>query len=235
MFRRSGRRFADKNMRRSKDRAGHVSRLALAAAFAGGVAAAAAGWLAWTRAAPVPPERSAAELMDVVMWGREPIGGPFALVDHTGAPRTDQDFRGKLLLIYFGFTYCSDACPIDLQSIATALDRLGPLAERVQPLFVTVEPERDTPAQLKSYVAQFHPRLIGLTGDPREVRKVLRDYKVYAAKAAPARRDDPNIDHSSLVYLIDAAGKYVGYFPPGTAAERMVEVIRQQLAVVVQR
>jgi cytochrome oxidase Cu insertion factor (SCO1/SenC/PrrC family) len=211
-----------------------VSRLALAAAFAGGVAAG-AGWLMWPREAPQPPERSAAELMDVVMWGREPIGGPFALVDHTGAPRTDQDFRGKLLLIYFGFTYCADACPIDLQSIASALDRLGPLAERVQPLFITVEPERDTPDQLKSYVAQFHPRLIGLTGDPREVRKVLRAYKVYAAKTAPAQRDDPEVDHSSLVYLVDAAGKYIGYFPPGTPADRMVEVVRQQLAVVVQR
>jgi protein SCO1/2 len=216
-----------------------VSRLVPAAAFAGGVVAAAAGWLLWPGQAPEPPERSAAELMDVVMWGREPIGGPFALVDHTGAPRTDRDFRGKLLLIYFGFTYCSDACPIELQSIATALDRLGPLAERVQPLFITVEPEKDTPDQLKSYVAQFHPRLIGLTGDPREVRKVLRAYKVYAAKTvrgpAPAQRDDPNVDHSSLVYLVDAAGKYVGYFPPGTSADRMVEVVRQQLAVVVQR
>jgi protein SCO1/2 len=211
----------------------------MAVAFAGGVLAAGAGWLMWPREAPEPPERSAAELMDVVMWGREPIGGPFALVDHTGAPRTDRDFRGKLLLIYFGFTYCADACPIDLQSIATALDRLGALAERVQPLFITVEPETDTPDQLKSYVAQFHPRLIGLTGDPREVRKVLRAYKVYAAKTVPAPAaapgDDPNVDHSSLVYLVDAAGKYAGYFPPGTAADRMAEVIRQQLAAVVQR
>jgi protein SCO1/2 len=214
-----------------------VSRRVLAAAFAGGVVAAGAGWLAWPREAPEPPERSAAELMDVVMWGREPIGGPFGLVDHAGAPRTDKDFRGKLLLIYFGFTYCSDACPIDLQSIAGALDRLGPLAERVQPLFITVEPEKDTPDQLKSYVAQFHPRLIGLTGDPREVRAVLRAYKVYAAKSAPApaRRDEPDVDHSILVYLVDAAGKYVGYFPPGTPADRMAEVVRQQLAVVVQR
>lgn len=216
-----------------------MSRRVMAVAFAGGVLAAGAGWLMWPREAPEPPERSAAELMDVVMWGREPIGGPFALVDHTGAPRTDRDFRGKLLLIYFGFTYCADACPIDLQSIATALDRLGALAERVQPLFITVEPETDTPDQLKSYVAQFHPRLIGLTGDPREVRKVLRAYKVYAAKTVPAPAaapgDDPNVDHSSLVYLVDAAGKYAGYFPPGTAADRMAEVIRQQLAAVVQR
>jgi cytochrome oxidase Cu insertion factor (SCO1/SenC/PrrC family) len=212
-----------------------VSKLVLAAAFAGGMAAAGAGWLLWWHEPPAPPERSAAELMDVVMWGREPIGGPFALVDHTGTPRTDADFRGKLLLIYFGFTYCSDACPIDLQSIGQALDRLGPSAERVQPLFITVDPEKDTPEQLKSYVTEFHPRLIGLTGDPREVRKVARAYKVYAGKTAPGERDDPNIDHSSLVYLVDAAGKYVGYFPPGTSADRMAEVVRQQLAAVAQR
>jgi protein SCO1/2 len=215
--------------------AGRVSRFALAAAFAGGILAAAAGWLVWPREVPEPPERTAAELMDVVMWGREPIGGPFALVDHTGAPRTDKDFRGRLLLIYFGFTFCADACPIDLQSIGQALDLLGPLAAKVQPLFITIDPEKDTPEQLKSYVEQFHPRLIGLTGDPREIRKVARAYKVYAAKTAPGESDGLNFDHSSLVYLADAAGKYVGYFPPGTPADRMVEVIREQLAIFVQR
>ena len=212
-----------------------MSRLAVAMAFAGGVLAAAAGWVVWPSEPFEPPQRSAAELMDVVMWGKEPIGGPFRLVDHTGTPRTDADFRGKLLLIYFGFTYCSDACPIELQSIATALDRLGPLAAAVQPLFITVDPEKDTPDQLKAYVAQFHPRLIGLTGDPREVRKVLRAYKIYAAKTTPAQRDNPDVDHSGVVYLVDAAGKYVGYLPPGTPAERMVEVMRRQLAAVVQR
>lgn len=211
-----------------------MSRLLFAAAFVGGIAAAGAGWLLWPREAPEPPQRGSAELMDVVMWGKEPIGGPFRLVDHTGATRTDADFLGKLLLIYFGFTYCSDACPIDLQSISQALDRLGPLADAVQPLFITIEPDKDTPEQLKGYVTQFHPRLIGLTGDPREVRKVARAYKVYAAKSAPSERDDPNVDHSSLVYLVDAAGKYVGYFPPGTSADRMVEVIRQQLAALAQ-
>ena len=212
-----------------------MTRLLLAVAFAGGVAAAGAGWLVWPREPAEPPDRSSAELMDVVMWNKEPIGGPFALIDHTGRPRTDADFRGKALLIYFGFTYCSDACPIDLQSIATALDRLGPLADSVQPLFVTVDPEKDTPEQLKSYVGQFHPRLIGLTGDPRRVREVLRAYKVYAAKTAPAQRDDPNVDHMSLVYLVDAAGKYVGYFPPGTSADRIADVIRQQFAALAHR
>src|SRR5690242_19773540 len=125
--------------------------------------------------------------MDVVMWGREPIGGPFRLIDHNGGERTDADFRGKLLLLYFGFTYCSDACPVDLQSVASALDKLGPSAQRVQPLFITVDPEKDTPEQLRSYVTLFHPRLIGLTGDAREVRRVAGAYKVYAGKSEPSK------------------------------------------------
>src|SRR3982751_6029518 len=84
--------------------------------------------------------RSAAELMDAVMWNREPIGGPFALIDHTGKPRSDKDFRGKLMLVYFGFTYCPDVCPTDLQNIGLALDMLGEAGERVQPLFITLDP-----------------------------------------------------------------------------------------------
>lgn len=208
------------------------SRLLLSA-FVGGILAGAAGWLLWP--APRERERTAAELMDIVMWGREPIGGPFALVDHNGQRRTDADFRGKLLLVYFGFTSCSDICPIDLQTIAGAIDKLGPIGEAVQPLFITVNPELDTPEQLKGYVALFHPRLIGLTGDRKQIRDVTRAYKVYFARTVPAVRTDPNFDHSGLIYLMNANGQYVGYFPPGTPAERMVEVLRPQLAALAQR
>jgi cytochrome oxidase Cu insertion factor (SCO1/SenC/PrrC family) len=207
----------------------------LAGTFAGGMAVAAAGWLAWQQAVKEPRERTAAELMDVVMWGKEPIGGPFSLIDHNGRPRTDADFRGKLLLIYFGFTYCSDTCPIDLQSIAGALDRLGPAGEAVQPLFITVDPQKDTPEQLKSYVALFHPRLIGLTGSLQQVRVVERAYKVYAARSDPSTEENPSIDHSSLVFLVDRAGKYIGFLPPGTPADRMAEVIRNELVQPAQR
>ena len=150
------------------------------------------------------------------MWGREPIGGPFTLIDHNGKPRTDADFRGKLLLVYFGFTDCSDACPTDLQAIAGAVDKLGPMGDRVQPLFITVDPEMDTPEQLKAYVALFHPRMIGLTGDQAN-RDVTRAYKVYFAKTAPAIRTDPNIDHSSVVYLVGSRRQLYRIFPPGHA------------------
>ena len=116
-------------------------------------------------AAQTQSSRSAAELMDAVMWNREPIGGPFALIDHNGKPRTNEEFRGKLMLVYFGFTYCPDVCPTDLQNIGLALDQLGPAGETIQPLFITVDPARDTAEHLKDYVPMFHPRLIGLTGD----------------------------------------------------------------------
>jgi cytochrome oxidase Cu insertion factor (SCO1/SenC/PrrC family) len=174
------------------------------------------------------PERSAAELMDVLMWNREPVGGPFALVDHTGTPRTDAEFRGKLLFLYFGFTSCPDVCPTDLRSIGLALDQLGKAGDGVQPLFVTLDPERDTPQRLAGYVPFFHPRLIGLTGDASSIRQAARAYKVYFAKV-PTSEKAYTIDHSGYIYLMDRAGQYLGFFPPGTPPERMAEVIRPLL------
>jgi cytochrome oxidase Cu insertion factor (SCO1/SenC/PrrC family) len=201
--------------------------LLAAGAFAGGIAVAAAGWALW----PQPPkERSATELMEALMWGREPVGGPFALIDHDGRPRTDADFRGKLLLIYFGFTFCSDVCPIELQSMATAIDQLGDAGAAVQPLFITVDPEKDTPDQLKSYVALFHPRLIGLTGDPRAIKRVALAYKVYYAKTDPARNLGTEIDHTGFIFLIGPDGNYLGFAPPGTAPDRLASIISRALA-----
>jgi len=162
------------------------------------------------------------------MWNRGPIVGPFALTDHSGKLRTDEDFRGKLLLIYFGYSYCPDVCPTDLQQIGLAVDRLGAGAEAVQPLFITLDPGRDTAAHLADYVPLFHPRLIGLTGSAEQIRHVALAYKVYYTKYPP-RSPDYVIDHSSFVYLVDEDGKYIGFFPPGTTADRMVEVMRQHL------
>ena len=171
--------------------------------------------------------RSAAELMDAVMWNREPIGGPFALIDHDGKPRTDADFRGKLMLVYFGFTYCPDVCPTDLQNIGLALDKLGEAAERVQPLFITVDPTRDTAEHLKDYVPLFHSRLIGLTGDAAAIRAAADAYKVYFAKVPNERSDDYTVDHSAFIYLMGADGKYLGFFPPRTPPERIAETLRR--------
>jgi protein SCO1/2 len=177
-------------------------------------------------AAQTQSSRSGAELMDAVMWNREPIGGPFTLIDHTGKPRSDQDFRGKLMLVYFGFTYCPDVCPTDLQNIGLAIGALGEAGERVQPLFITVDPARDTPEHLKDYVPMFHPRLIGLTGDAAAIHAAAAAYRVYYAQV-PLKGDDYTVDHSSFIYLMGANGKYLGFFPPGAPPEQIVETLRR--------
>jgi len=174
--------------------------------------------------------RTAAETMDILMWNREPVGGPFELVDHTGKARTERDFRGKLMLVYFGFTYCPDICPTDLQAIALALDKLGADADSVQPLFVTLDPERDTQEHLAEYVKLFHPRLIGLTGGTEAIRRAADAYKVYYAKVLLGKdAGDYTVDHTAFIYLMDRDGNYLGFFPPGTSADRMVEIIRPRL------
>ncbi len=203
-----------------------MSRLALAAAFVCGALVSVSAWMLWPERYT---QRSAAELMDVVMWDKEPVGGPFSLIDHNGQSRTDADFRGKLLLVYFGFIYCSDICPIDLQAIAGAMDKLGPKADAVQPLFITVDPEKDTPDQLKTYVALFHPKLIGLTGSLDKIRKVAADFKVYFARNQPRIKNDRAIDHSGFTFLIDGEGQYLGFFPPATSADQIATVLRPHL------
>jgi cytochrome oxidase Cu insertion factor (SCO1/SenC/PrrC family) len=175
-------------------------------------------------------ERSAAELMDAVMWNREPIGGPFALTDQNGTRRTDADFRGKLVLVYFGFTYCPDVCPTDLLQMALAVDQLGQAGEMVQLVFITVDPERDTPEHLKQYMPLFHPRFVGLTGDAIAIRAAARAYRVYYKKVEWGDRSDYTVDHSAFIYLMGRDGEYLGFFPPGASAERLVEIIRQRLA-----
>jgi protein SCO1/2 len=173
---------------------------------------------------------SAAQLMDDLMWARGPIGAPFALTDHDGKRRTDAEFRGKLMVIYFGYTNCPDICPADLTSIALALDQLGDAADAVQPVFITLDPERDTPADLAAYVTAFHPRLIGLTGTPDDIRKVATAYKIYYVKAGNAGGADYAVDHSAFIYLVGGDGRYLGFLPPSTTPERLSDVIRQMLS-----
>jgi cytochrome oxidase Cu insertion factor (SCO1/SenC/PrrC family) len=177
-----------------------------------------------------PSERSAAELMDAVMWNREPVGGPFALTDQNGTSRTDVDFHGKLMLVYFGFTYCPDICPTDLLQMSLALDQLGPAGEMVQPIFITVDPERDTPEHLKQYMPAFHQRFVGLTGDAIAIREAARVYRVYYKKVEWSDRPDYTVDHSAFIYLMGRDGEYLGFFPPGTSAARLADIIQPLLA-----
>ena len=180
-------------------------------------------------AAHQPLQRSAAELMDVLMWNREPIGGPFELVDQRGRKRTDKDYRGKLMLVYFGYTTCPDVCPTDLQQIGAAIDSLGKAGDAVQPVFITLDPARDTTKRLAAYVPSFHPRLVGLGGSDFAVHKAADAYRVYFRKVATGSDGDYGIEHAAFTYLMDRDGKYLGYFPPGTSAARMAEVIRPHL------
>jgi protein SCO1/2 len=130
-----------------------------------------------------------------------PFGGPFALVDHDGRPRRDTDFRGRHLLVYFGYTSCPDLCPLGLDTIAQALDLLGPRADAVQPVFVTVDPARDTPEVLREYVASFDARLLGLTGSEADIRAVAKAYRVHRRLVRTAPEGGATlIDHGSLTY-----------------------------------
>lgn len=139
-----------------------------------------------------------------------PIGGPFTLTDTSGVARRDTDFRGKFMLIYFGYTYCPDVCPTTLTNVAAALDKLGPKADGIQPLFITVDPHRDTPAVVKQYAAAFSPRLVGLTGSPQQIEAAAKEYRVYYAKhqTGPGP-DDYSMDHSSVLYFMAPDGRFI--------------------------
>jgi len=191
------------------------------------------GIVAWndeSRAAQSEQERAAAQAMDDLMYGRGTVGGPFTLTDQTGRRRSDKEFRGKLLIVYFGYTFCPDICPTDLQQIGLAVEHLGTAGAAVQPLFITIDPERDTPEVLAQYVPSFHPKLLGLTGSLEEIAKVTREYKVVYTKYQPPEGGPYLIDHTGFTYIVDATGKYRGFFPPGTAEDRMREMIGKILA-----
>jgi len=138
------------------------------------------------------------------------IGGAFTLAGPDGKPVTDRDFRGRYMLVYFGYTTCPDVCPTTLSEMASALDKLGPKAARVQPLFITVDPARDTPAVMRQYTAAFSPRLEGLTGTPEQVKAVAQEYRVYYARhdTGPGP-NDYGMDHSSVLYLMGPDGAFV--------------------------
>ncbi|MBL8590160.1 MAG: SCO family protein [Methylobacteriaceae bacterium] len=157
------------------------------------------------------------------------FGGPFALTTHDGRRVTEADFRGRFLLIFFGYTRCPDVCPTGLATMAAALDALGPRAERLQPVFVTLDPARDTPPALADYVASFHPRLIGLTGSESEIAAVARAFRVHRVKYQPAAGGDYAVDHGSLTYLMGPDGGFLTLIPHGATPGRMADVLRRYL------
>jgi len=161
--------------------------------------------------------------------GAVTIGGPFALTDHTGQRTTDASFRGRLMLVYFGFTFCPDICPTELQSMSVALDQLGAEAAKVAPIFVTVDPERDTIKVMADYVGNFHPSMIGLTGSAEEVAAAARAYRVYFAKNRPKEGGDYQVDHSGFIYLMGRDGRYLAHLRAGSTPEEISALLRKHL------
>lgn len=162
--------------------------------------------------------------------GAAEIGGPFELVDQHGAFRTDADFRGSYLLIFFGYTHCPDLCPTTLLEMADAIDELARLspekAARVAPVFVSVDPERDTPDVLRSYVEGFHPRMVGLTGTPKALANVGRRYGMRAARS-PA--DAAVIEHTSFVYLMGPDGRYIEHLESDAGVAELVAALQRHV------
>jgi len=150
------------------------------------------------------------------------IGGPFALVDQNGRAFTDRDLAGKYALVYFGYTYCPDVCPLDVQAISqglSALEKTAPArAAKVVPVFVTVDPERDRPAELKAFTANFHPRLVALSGTRAQVDAAMKAYRIYARRAGPAGAKDYLMDHMAITYLMGPDGKPIAFTGQGATA-----------------
>jgi protein SCO1/2 len=176
----------------------YVRVLAIAAAFFAGAAALAS--------------------VAIVLWPREPaitrpsdVGGPFQLTDQDGRTVTEADFKGKLHLVFFGFTHCPDICPTTLFEMSETLRRLGPAADKTAALFISVDPERDTPEKLKQYLSSFDKRISGLTGTPEQIAAVTRAFKAYAKKV-PLDGGGYTMDHSAIVYLMDRDGRFVAPF-----------------------
>jgi len=157
--------------------------------------------------------------------GPSAIGGPFKLIDQDGKPLTDQDMKGKPFLVFFGYTHCPDVCPTTLFELSEVLHAMGKDADRVNALFITVDPDRDTAAVMKDYLSSFDPHLRGATGDEQAVAQVEKAYRVYAKKV-PTKNGDYSMDHSAVVYLMDKDGRFVAPFnlskrSPAEAAEAL--------------
>lgn len=165
--------------------------------------------------------------------GKALVGGPFALIDQDGTPRTEQSWPGKYLLVYFGYTFCPDVCPIDLQRNAAALkileEEAPAILEKIQPLFITVDPERDTPDVMKAYVNAFGPRFVGLTGTPAQIEAAKKTYRVFAQKRQDEGSSEYLMDHTSVTYLMAPNGDYLTVFGSGTMAQAMATTLKEQV------
>jgi protein SCO1 len=186
------------------------------------LAAIVAGLFLWRMADQLPG------LGRTITSGRIAIGGPYALTDQDGKPRTSKDFGGKFQLIYFGYTFCPDVCPTTLAVMSAALDRLGPDQGRIVPVFITIDPARDKPDVLKKYLAAFGPRFVGLTGTDEQIAAVEKEFRVYAKKQ-PLTGGTYGMDHSSVIYLMGPDGNLVSFFDEVTQPEELAKALKAKL------
>ncbi|KAI8910629.1 SCO1/SenC-domain-containing protein [Powellomyces hirtus] len=168
--------------------------------------------------------------------GKPLVGGPFSLVDHNGRPVTDLDYRGKFMLLYFGYTFCPDVCPEELEKMAEVVDTLtkkhGYSEETMVPIFISCDPKRDSVEAIKEYVHDFHSKFVGLIGTHAQIKKVAKSYRLYFSAPPRAVDDDEAdylVDHSIFFYLIDPDGKYVAHFGRTDTAEEVAQKIIQQI------
>lgn len=177
-----------------------------------------AGWVMFSQAPPT-----------MTSTGKALIGGPFSLTDDAGKRVTDKDFAGRPMLVFFGFTSCPDVCPGGLQVIAGALDKLGSKADKLAPIFITLDAERDTPAKTGAYAKSFSPKLIGLSGTTDEVAAAAKAYRVYFKKVPGTDAANYNIDHTSIIYLMDDAGQYAAHFPYPITVDELADKLAARL------
>lgn len=158
------------------------------------------------------------------------LGGPFTLTDQNGKQVTQADFRGKWMMLYFGYTYCPDVCPTELQMMANALQLLGNDGKNLVPVFVTVDPARDTPQVLDRYLKLFSDRFVGLTGSARQIADIAREYRVYYAKVTPKDSSTYLMNHSSFIYLVGPDGRFRALFQGGIAPAELARQLKAKLS-----
>lgn len=188
---------------------------------------AASAWITWQL---IDGDRRSTASQSVAVQSGVSIGGPFTLTNHKGETVTDASFHGRYMLVFFGYGYCPDVCPTELANMAMAMEYLGPTADTVQPVFITVDPARDTPEYLAQYVAHFHPKLVGLTGTESEIQKIAKAYRVFYAKVPSEKPREYLVDHSSFVYLMGPDGGYVAMFRHLTNPQEMANAVASFVA-----
>jgi protein SCO1/2 len=201
-----------------------MNRTTLALAFAGLLTGAALGFLALRASGPSVEGES-------TVTGRPTVGGPFSLIDQDGKHVTDKDYRGRYMLVFFGYTNCPDICPAGLQVMSAALDKLGKRADDVVPIFITLDPTQDTPEKLKTYVKAFSPRLIGLTGSEADIAATAKAYRVYYQKV-PDDKDPTrySIDHSAIFYLMGKDGALLTPIPHTNDVDQLTATLDKALS-----